>query len=187
MGQINAINVNADHKEPDIAATQDYMNPETHFFQIVYVKIVTAVPTYTIESSYIRGGGPTPWAAAYIATAPVYAPANIVNRPTVASKVTIIFPTFFDTYFAWEDYSDVNGNPDIWYRVGQHALGAGWAFLIPALRVPYVPIGVGDTEQNPEFWNRNEATRILPPFTHLVFDRDPDPVGGMIEVEYIDP
>jgi hypothetical protein len=70
--------------------------------------------------------------------------------------------------------------------MGQNA-GVGFAYMGGPARVPYVPIGAADNEYNPEMWNRNDALRLFPPVTHLVFDRTPHPAGLFQEVEYIDP
>ena len=92
-------------------------------------------------------------------------------------------PTIFETWMAWEDDQTPPGlNPDIYYRVGNTG-GGVFAFTVPWARVPYIP--VGGNEFNPELWNRNDAGRMFPPFTHLVFDSTM--AGGPTEIEYIDP
>ena len=78
---------------------------------------------------------------------------------------------------------------DIWFRVGTYTAGAVPPFILMpggAIIVPYVPAGVS-TDQNPELWNREDALRLNPPLTHLVFDRNPHPNGVTTEIEYIDP
>ena len=155
----------------------------------VYQDSVTLL--YQIDTSYTCGPVPTPGFGPFIVTVP---PARgpiitVLDRPTIAAKLVTRIPvggfTLFEIWMCWEDGSVAASIPDIWYIVGQHN-NAGPPFFFtfgPAL-VPYVPILSSDF--NPELWNRNDAIRAFPPFTHLVFDQG-IPVGGVPEIVYIDP
>ena len=142
---------------------------------------------------------PTPNPAGFIWTPVVHTgvtgaiPPILIDDPTIAVKLTTPFgvPAAFEIWFAWEDIVVPPPVilPDIWYHVGTYTSVPPAFALAPGgpWRVPYVPPVAIDTEQNPELWNRNDALRLNPPVTHLVFDRNPHPIGGGMEVEYIDP
>ncbi len=194
-GLISFPNANADSKEPDIAATQDYLGPgaETYYFHVDWVYNIFAPPVppplFQIDSCYSVGAVPTPGAASFFIIAP---PARgpglnfLLDKPTIASKVIALNPTVFETWMAWEDYTNVPGTtPGIWYRVGTYTVGAPlFIYTWGPARVPYLP-PAGTIDCNPELWNRDDSTRLMPPLTHLVFDQD---VGnGIPEIEYIDP
>jgi hypothetical protein len=188
LGQINPTNTTSNHTEPDIAATQDYQFDEVFYFHIDYLRVGSnATPLYIIESHYCRSGFWNPGATSFIRTNPVKSNVIAKDNPTVASKLTLLNPTVFDTWFAWEDANMTGSVPNIWYRVGQEAPGTGFSYLVPAARVPIVPLGRADSEYNPEFWNRNDASRSLPPLTHLVCDIYVPGLPNTHEVEYIDP
>ena len=196
LGQINPVNVIGDSFDPDIAVTQDYQGAvgvETYYFHIDWVFNIWAVPPnpafYQIDTCYSVGVVPTPGAASFIATVPARGPIanpNILDRPTIASKVIGLAPTIFESWMCWEDNNMPGSNPEIWYAVGTYTVGApAFIFTAPAARVGYNPVA-GGLEFNPELWNRDDSTRLMPPLTHLVFDQNLVPVGT-IEVEYIDP
>jgi hypothetical protein len=183
---------------PDIAATQDYQLPavalEEYYIHVNWVYIdTTVVPnTYQIDTCYAAGPVAAPGAGVFVATAPAVGPGLIVlDRPTIAAKLVARIPwqgaTVFETWMCWEDNTVAASAPDIWYRVGQHNVaGPPFFFIVAAAIVPYVqPMG-GAFEYNPELWNRNEITRLFPPFTHLVFDMTTG-LNGNPEIEYIDP
>jgi len=184
--------------DPDIAATQDYqVLPiiQQYYFHVNWVHYMPAGPggvppqAWQIDNCMISGGGPAPPAAVFIPLPIARGPVNILlNRPTIASKLIAINPpaTIFETWMCWEDSNVPGSAPDIWFRMGQHTVGGpifGW--IGAAARVPYIQ-PIGSTEFNPELWNRNDAARVFPPFTHLVFDMSTG-LGGNQEVEYIDP
>jgi hypothetical protein len=189
LGQLNPGNRAGDSYDPDIAASQDYAPIEAYYFHVVWVYNIWAAGTWQIDSCYSAGFLPTP-APPFLATASAQGPVGFpLDRPTIALKlINILFP-IFETWMAWEDQSNpVANNPDIWYRVGwcNFGLAPPFGFMMPSARVGYLPgVGGGSVEGNPEFWNRNEITRMFPPLTHLVFDQDLG--GGTPEVEYIDP
>jgi len=177
--------------DPDIAATQDYQNPavalEEFYFHVnwVYQQLVPAV-NYRIATCYSVGPVPFPGSGTFIATGPAQVAQTILNRPTIASKLTMQWPPFtiFETWMCWEDTRVVASSPDIWYIVGQwDNMARIFAFPLPAALVPYVPPVSSD--YNPELWNRNDAARMFPPFTHLVFDQSSP--AGVREIVYIDP
>jgi hypothetical protein len=179
-----------DRYDPDIAATQDYQAVETYYFHVDWVYNVWAVPpapaTWQIDTCYAVGALPTPGAAAFVATAPARAAGVIVlDRPTIASKVVGLGPPFnFETWMCWEDNSMPGSNPEIYYAVGLYTgLAPPFAFTAGPARVTYGPI-VGSNNFNPELWNRDDSTRLMPPLTHLVFDQT---IGVITEIEYIDP
>jgi hypothetical protein len=195
MGQLNANPAGEDCYDPDIAASQDYAPNEAYYFHVNWVHYIPAGPggvppqSWQIDSCYSAGWFPTP--APPFAMAPIaHGPMNsVLDRPTIALKlINILFP-IFETWMAWEDSANpVATIPDIWYRVGwcNFGLAPPFGFMMPAARVGYLPgVGGQSIEGNPEFWNRNELTRMFPPLTHLVFDQDLG--GGTKEVVYIDP
>jgi hypothetical protein len=181
--------------DPDIAATQDYQNPavalEEFYFHVNWVFQNAVNLNYQIDTCYAAVVAPMPGFVAFTITLPAQpAIPTILNSPTIASKLIMQWPPFtiFETWMCWEDNSVPASAPDIWYRVGQWNNMArifGYTMFWPAL-VPYVqPIG-GASEYNPELWNRNDAARLFPPLTHLVFDMTTGLAGNQ-EVEYIDP
>lgn len=196
-GQINPVApVTVNHDEPDIAATQAYLTPETYYFHITWVMLLppNPWPFWVIESSYsFSPAVPLPTAAGFGLPLVPQARGSLstLDRPTIASKlISQVAPVTFESWICWEDSINPLSAPDIWYNAGQctgPAPGA-WAYF-PALpaRVPYLPINAADFEYNPELWNRNTALQLFPTVTHLVFDRNPHPQGVTTEVEYIDP
>jgi hypothetical protein len=189
---LNPPNIAGDSYDPDIAATQDYLFPiETYYFHVNYVyQIWGPPPIYHINERHCSSIVPMPGAGLFSVPTSAQGPlVNIVlDRPTIASKLTGLGPTVFETWMCWEDNSIAVPGPDIWYRVGIYTVGAPpppFAYTVPAARVPYLPLW-GTSEFNPELWNRNDAARMFPPFTHLVFDTSIG-LGGNQEVEYIDP
>jgi hypothetical protein len=192
-GQINIAGNQADALEPDIAATQDYQALEWFYFHIVFQYktwpgALWPFQPNSIESAWSCGAVPLPGPAAFVLTTPVTGPFNItLETPTVASKLISLNPTVFESWFAWEDWSIVAMAPDIWYRVGtMTTVPLAFAWTVAPGLVPLVPFGTVSNEYNPELWNRNDVTRMFPPFTHLVCDSDviapPTP-----EILYIDP
>jgi len=176
--------------DPDIAATQDYQGNERYYFHVDFVTQDWLTGTWRIDTCYYEGANPTPGFAALAVniTAPAQGPVpNVLDRPTIASKLIQVGPTIFETWMAWEDSTDPNANnPDIWFSVGTCQAGGIFGYTFVAARVGYVPgVGGGSIEYNPELWNRNDAVRMFPPLTHLVFDQDLG--GGIPEVVYIDP
>ena len=187
LGQINPNIIDFNHTEPDIAASQDYQLNEIYFFHIDYLRVGSnATPLYIIESHYCNSGFWNPGAAAFIQTSPVKSNIIVKDKPTIASKLRQLNPSTFDTWFAWEDANMTGSIPNIWYRVSQQSLGAGFSYLVPAAKVPIQPLGAADSEYNPELWNRNDASRSFPPLTHLVCDIL-NLTTSAHEVEYIDP
>ncbi len=192
LGQINPVFVPpiGDCYDPDIAATQDYQVPETYYIHVDWVFNVWAVPpapaTWQIDTCYAVGAVPTLGAAALAAglTVPARGPGIIVlDRPTIASKV-IGLPANFQTWMCWEDNSMPGSNPEIYYAVGLYTGGMPpFAFVAGPARVTYLPL-VGSNNFNPELWNRDDSTRLIPPLTHLVFDQT---IAITPEIEYIDP
>ena len=202
LGILNAVVGGFDHTDPDIAASQDYQPigiAQSYFFHVDYVKQGPnpgGGTAFSVEQCYSYGGTPTPGSAAFTGPASVHVgvtfavpPPVLIDNPTVATKLTSVvgaLPITFQTWFAWED-NIVVATTDIWYRVGFYTTGPPPAFGyagIAGARVPYLPLAAPDIEQNPEFWNREDALRLNPPVTHLVFDRANGPA---VEVEYIDP
>ena len=191
-GQISPFLAIGDSYDPDIAATQDYINPETYYFHVNWVTHPLAGPpiNYLIGTCYALALVPTPGFLAFIPTAFARGPVNFVlDRPTIASKVTWINPTIFETWMCWEDSSNPISAPDIWYRVGSYVGGGPFAYTMGPAIVPYVPSPAPPfpSEFNPELWNRNDNTRPFPPLTHLVFDMTSGGPFWVQEVEYIDP
>lgn len=193
------------HTDPDIAASQTYQPigggvAETYFFCITYVRQtpVAGPPAgfnFDIDYCLYYGMAATPGALAFTAPASAYTaftgaiPPVLFDNPTIATKLTSpagAVPITFEAWFAWED-NFAAALTDIWYTVGTYTSGAVTPFVLalglPA-RVPYLPNPGGTIEQNPELWNREDALRLNPPVTHLVFDVT---AGALTEVEYIDP
>ncbi|MCK5559789.1 MAG: hypothetical protein KAJ51_04325, partial [Thermoplasmata archaeon] len=182
--------------DPDIAATQDYqipgIGPEEFYYHVnwVYLDKRGDPWVYLIVTKYVCAPVPGPGALSFVSFTTAAGPiGTVLDRPTIASKLMIRFPvgptTIFETWMCWEDTSNPASVPDIWYRVGQFDAGPRtFAYLIGPSPVPYVPALSSDF--NPELWNRNDAIRLFPPFTHLVFDQG-IPVGAVPEVVYIDP
>jgi hypothetical protein len=193
VGQINPVTNTSDCYHPDIAATQDYLSPiapETYYFHVNWVRFDTATGNFYIESCYAVGGVTTPGPGAFIMVVPAAQGPTLatLDNPTVATKLTGLAPSVFETWMAWEDSTNPGAtNPDIWYRVGAYTVGAPpFGYTWGPGRVGYTPgVGMGSIEYNPELWNRNDWFRTFPPLTHLVFDQDLG--GGIPEVEYIDP
>jgi hypothetical protein len=203
LGILNVVAAGSDHTDPDIAASQNYLPigiPQWYYFHIVWVRQTIVVPgawNFAVDSCYWYGVNPTPASAVFIATPAVaaFGPVPLpvpYDDPTIATKLITpppIAPTIFEIWFAWED-TTVLVTAEIYYRVAQY-----WDpppffwFTVGAGRVPYTPPPppMMDIEQNPELWNREDALRVNPPRTHLVFDKNPHPVGAGIEIEYIDP
>jgi len=186
LGQINPIHAAGDSYDPDIAATQDYQNPETYYFHIDYVRrMFGGGMAYHIDTCYSVGASPTPGFNSFIPTASARGPINIVlDRPTIASKLISIAPAVFETWMCWEENIFPAANRDIWYRMGQ-CIGGPFGYMVPAALVPYIQPPLS-AEYNPELWNRNDAARMFPQMTHLVFDM-PLAGGPIPEIEYIDP
>jgi hypothetical protein len=188
VGQLNTINNLGDCYHPDIAATQDYQATPNYYYHVIWVFNIWGPPmTWQIDSCYATPGAPNPGAAAFTVTTTYAAVSQILDNPTAASKLTGLGPTLFDTWMAWEDSTNpLATNPDIWFRVSRYTtVPPGFAYRNVAARVGYLPaVGAGSIEHNPEFWNRNDAARAMPPLTHLVFDQT---ISGFTEVEYIDP
>ena len=193
LGIINVPGNQVDAIEPDIAATQDNQTNETYFFHITYeFKMWTPLSPQlnSIESHFSCGPSRTPGAASFIITPTVRGPTPIqLENPTIASKLISLGPTVFESWVAWEDYSNVipANVPDIWFRMGTYTVGTPnvvWA--VPPGIVGYALANVVGTEYNPEFWNRNDATRMFPTLTHLVFE-DWTPAGAVANIIYIDP
>jgi hypothetical protein len=196
LGQLNPINGIGDSYAPDIAATQDYAQ-QFWYYHVVWVYNIWAGPggvppaTWQIDTCYAPSGIPNPGALAFIATAPANGPAAQItlNNPTVASKMIAVgVPPSFEIWVCWEDFGSVPASaPDIFFNIGQYTRGIppgfAWIGVGPAI-VPYIQPGGGNTEFNPELWNRNDVLRQFPPLTHLVFDMSQ---AGAQEVEYIDP
>lgn len=197
MGSLGKVSFNApgsgDCYDADIAATQDYQLPaialEEFYFHINWVFRSAPPMTYQIDTCFFAGPVPFPGAPVYIATAPAKGPVvSVLDRPTIANKLITRIPvggsTIFETWMCWEDNTIAGSPPDIWYRVGQYNnVAPPFVFIMVSALVPYVQ-PAGSTDYNPELWNRNDAARLFPPFTHLVFDMTR---GGTQEVEYIDP
>ena len=186
-GFVSPPGVTADAFRPDIAATQDYQPIEQYYFQIDWMfQFWAPAGQYTIESCYAWSPIPTPGIPLFFANPTFvvqFSNVVILDNPTVATKLINLNPTIFETWFAWEE--DTTGpNPDIFYAMG---IANGPGPFVPVFgpaRVPYVPV-VGSDDYNPELWNRNDPTRMFPPFTHLVFDKQ---IAGTVpEIEYIDP
>ena len=188
LGQLNPGIPGGDNcYDPDIAATQDYQVNERYYFHVDYVYWNAAAGTWQIDTCYYEGASRTPGAALFT-VAPAQGPVpNVLDRPTIASKLIQVGPTIFETWMAWEDSTNpAANNPDIWFSVGTCQAGGVFGYTAPSLRVGYVPgVGGGSIEYNPELWNRNDAVRMFPPLTHLVFDQDLG--GGIPEAVYIDP
>jgi hypothetical protein len=184
-----AISTGPNCYDPDIAATQDYQEEETYYFHVDFVTLVVA-GIMQIDTCYYIGNTPTPGAASFIPTAPAQGPGPapfVLDRPTIASKLIQVGPTIFETWMAWEDSTNpAANNPDIWFSVGTCQAGGAFGYTWVAARVGYnPPLEEGSIEHNPELWNRNDAVRMFPLLTHLVFDQDVG--GGIPEVIYIDP
>ena len=190
LGQLNPVNVIGDSYDPDIAATQDYQKNETnetYYFHVNWVYNIWGPPSWQIDTCYTWGANPTPPAVAFVATPSAIGPIpTVLDRPTIASKLINITPSIFETWMCWEDNSGPIG-PNIWYRVGRlNTAAPPFGYILnPAAPVPYVLAVLFSAEYNPELWNRNDAARMFPPLTHLVFDMTSIP--GVPEVEYIDP
>jgi hypothetical protein len=197
---LNPANAAFDHTDPDIAASQDYAAIgaplQQYYFHVDWVRQTIAGPpfTFSLESGYsLSPNNPTPAppftnpGSVYSVVTPVAPPVLLIDNPTIATKLTTLppVPIIFEIWFAWEDFTAPT--KDIWYRMGTFTVPAAFAYLVPAARVPYVPNPGNEMEQNPELWNREDALRLNPPVTHLVFDLDPHPLGVTVEVEYIDP
>jgi hypothetical protein len=193
-GQINPTTTTDDCYAPDIAASQDYVWPgETHYFHVNWRRLDTSNGNQYIESCYAVGAGPTPGAGALLAApTPPSAQGPTTSRlhnPTIATKLTALGPSVFETWMAWEDSTIVGANnPDIWYRVGACTVGLPpFAYTWGPGRVGYAPpAGGGSIEYNPELWNRNDWLTPFPTLTHLTFDQT-ILLTGATEVEYIDP
>jgi hypothetical protein len=189
LGQLNPVNVIGDSYHPDIAATQDFTPAGTawgYYFQVNWVYQIWGPPvTYQIDTCYAVGPLPNLGAAAFIMTASAVGPvAWVLDNPTIAVKLFALGPTIYDVWMCWEDNNPAGPSPtDIWYCVGQYNGGVpGFGYTFGPAFVPYWQ-PVGSSEFNPELWNRNDSTRMFPPFTHLVYDM----TQVTQEVEYIDP
>jgi hypothetical protein len=188
-GQLSPLNNNGDCYAPDIAITQDYVpGGGFYYFHVIWVYNIWAVPTWQIDSCYSAGLLPVPGILSYIMTAPAKGPVNFaLDNPTIASKVVQLGPTIFETWMAWEDIDPAGPSPtDIWYCVGQYnTVVPPFGYIFGPAFVPYAQPMLTSTEFNPELWNRDDSTRVMPPLTHLVFDMTS--LTGVQEIEYIDP
>jgi hypothetical protein len=198
-GQISAAipPYQSDALEPDISATQDYQGVlfpppfETYFMHITYeYKTWTGFPSpparpNSIESSYYFGNSPTPGANPFTPTVSTQSSTTIqLERPTIASKLVSLSPLTFETWLCWEDWSNVNTAPDIWFNLGVYTMGI-FSWTGASIMVNYAAINKQGPEHNPELWNKNDISRSFPPLTHLVFD-DKNP-SSVPEITYIDP
>ena len=188
LGQLNPVTPTDNCYDPDIATTQDYQ-AMNFYFHVNWVRFDTFTGFYYIESCYLAALTQTPILPFVLAPTAQGPTVRILDRPTIASKLTQVGPTIFETWMAWEDSTiPVATNPDIWCIVATYTLSAPpvFAYTWGPGRVGYVPPqGGGSVEYNPELWNRNEITRPTPPLTHLVFDQTIE--DRVPEVVYIDP
>ena len=192
-GQLNVNLAPGDCLHPDIAATQDYIIVggglnEQYYYHVIWVfnDIFQVPPIWQIDNSFAAPNLPNPGAAGFAPNPIAQVSTQLLDNPTIATKLTAIIPAVFQIWMAWEDSTVIQPtNPDIWYNVGSFSIMTGFIYFgIGPIRVGYGPGAGWSIENNPELWNRNDPARAFPPLTHLVFDQT---IAPTTEVEYIDP